>query len=86
MTQINRRRSLSALGAIGGAAMLTGCGNERYPNPAANQNSPLVTNAAFRPPPRWQYVKLDPEAVANRAYRIYPEGGCMYAVVGSRGG
>jgi hypothetical protein len=26
---------------------------------------------------------LDPAVVAQTAYRIYPEGGCMYAVVGS---
>jgi hypothetical protein len=32
---------------------------------------------------RWAYVRLDPAVVAETAYRIYPDGGCMYAVVGS---
>jgi hypothetical protein len=33
--------------------------------------------------PSWTYVILDAPTVAETAYRIYPEGGCMYAVVGS---
>ncbi len=32
---------------------------------------------------KWNYVQLDPDEVADRAYRMYPDGSCMYAVVGS---
>lgn len=51
-----------------------------------------VTQSALRPEgaspqlaaaPEWRYRPLDPNAVADRAYAIYPDGGCMYAMVGS---
>ncbi len=31
----------------------------------------------------WRYHRLDPEATAALSYRIYPDGGCMYAMVRS---
>ena len=31
----------------------------------------------------WPYVKLDPQAVAAKAYEIFPQGHCMYAAFGS---
>ena len=39
--------------------------------------SPLFTRSS------WNYTKLDPQAIVARAYELYPDGGCMYAVVGS---
>lgn len=31
----------------------------------------------------WRYHPLDPRKIADRAYEIYPDGSCMYAVVGA---
>lgn len=39
--------------------------------------------SAGDPVPGWDYVALDPEKTARKAYEIYPEGSCMYAVFNS---
>lgn len=31
----------------------------------------------------WRYHPLDPRKIADQAYELYPDGSCMYAVVGS---
>jgi len=84
MNKVNRRSLLASLGAFGGTAALCG-----YAGMAATEpNSPVdepddPRNLSKLPARDWKYVKLDPAVVAERAYRIYPEGGCMFAVAGS---
>ncbi|TWT78780.1 Split-Soret cytochrome c precursor [Planctomycetes bacterium CA13] len=72
MIQINRRKAFSSLGLIGGTALLTGC----------SETGMNIATAEFPSEPSWSYRRLDPADVAERTYRIYPEGGCMYGVVG----
>ncbi len=38
------------------------------------------TGAPMAQDPPWDYVELDPDAVAKRAYEAYYQGGCHYAV------
>ncbi|TWU37752.1 Split-Soret cytochrome c precursor [Novipirellula aureliae] len=72
MTQINRRKAFTSLGMIGSAAMFAGC----------SESGLGVANAQSHSAPVWNYVKLDPTEVADRTYRLYSEGGCMYGLVG----
>ncbi|TWU38204.1 C-GCAxxG-C-C family protein [Novipirellula artificiosorum] len=72
MSQINRRRAFTSLGMIGGATLFAGCKEAGLG--VATAQSPAV--------PLWNYVKLNSGEVADRTYRMYPEGGCMYSVVG----
>ena len=44
---------------------------------AANAPSATLTSGS------WTYRPLDPSVVAQRAYDMYPQGSCMYAVFGS---
>jgi hypothetical protein len=91
MQTISRRRLLVSLGGASGAAVLSGCGH-LVQGPIAvhveeantRQRKPTTTSvptASNRLP--WEFTKLDSQVVAQRAYEIYPQGGCMYAVVGS---
>ncbi|MGI6457061.1 MAG: C-GCAxxG-C-C family protein [bacterium] len=41
---------------------------------------PGMLNPAEDP---WVYHELDPQTTADRAYQLYPEGNCMYALFGS---
>ena len=96
MKSISRQTALSAFGAVGGATLLTGCGDvglltsvaEGKP-PAKQKPRPSATDPTTLGPSlptathNWKYVELEAAEVADRAYRIYPDGGCMYAVVGS---
>ena len=81
MHKINRRHLIASLGILGSSALLTGCGDVEETG-----NRPVekpIKPEAPAPIKCWEYVELDPKSVAEEAYRIYPEGGCMYAVVGS---
>ncbi len=84
MDKVNRRRLLATLGALSGSALLTGCGKQ-FPDGARVQADEIGdrTDSLTRPAPAWEYVTLDPIQVGDTAYRIYADGGCMYAVVGS---
>ncbi len=82
MSHISRRRMLSVAGlAVGSGIIATqsGCGNGT-PGFAASSpaNSPPADND-FRP----RYIPISADETAARAYHIYPEGSCMYAVVKS---
>jgi hypothetical protein len=91
MPTISRRKLLASLGGVGGAAVLSGCGNPIQGPIAvhaeeANSQEKTPKKTSVPTPtkyPPWRYSQLDPQAVAQRAYDIYPQGGCMYAVVGS---
>ena len=63
---MRRREVLSAVGAAIGASLVSGCGGD------ARCDTPQA--------PAWKYVPLSPPAVAAEAYRIMPEGGCMYGL------
>lgn len=39
---------------------------------------PKAEAAAAAPPAPWPYVKLDPKVVAEKGYKLYWDGGCMY--------
>jgi hypothetical protein len=84
MKAISRREVFASLGVLGGSTLLAGCRGASLGEGNASAGEP---ESAHDPPagpvPRWNYVQLDPRTVAETAYRIYPDGGCMYAVVGS---
>lgn len=82
-----RRHVLSSLGTLLGCGAMAGCG-EQAARLALGDPGNATPPATARPLaaaslPAWNYTPLDPAAVAETAYRIYPDGGCMYAVVGS---
>jgi hypothetical protein len=81
MKAINRRDLLATLGVLGGSALAAGCGNRVPAGTVASPDEPHPT-ASIVPARNWTYTRLDPAVVGETAYRIYPEGGCMYALVG----
>lgn len=72
MAKTKRREILRSLGMMGGGVLL-GAGARSLGAEGAGPATPA---------PAWHYRKLDPARVAERVYRIFPEGGCMYALVG----
>ena len=70
MNHFTRRHLLGALGLSAGASLLAG----------NSQASSLEDDAAGR---NWRYVKLDPAAIADKAYGSPKELGCMYGVFAS---
>jgi hypothetical protein len=70
--KLTRRQVLSVLGAASGAGMAQG--REGFSALAAGTESS---------PPHWDYVRLAPAEVADRAYQMFCGGGCMYALTGS---
>ena len=82
MDKVNRRRLLASLGTLSGSALLAGVGTCLQMD-GTLQADDLRSIGGSETGPRWDYVKLDPAQVGETAYRIYSEGGCMYAVVGS---
>lgn len=81
MTAINRRDLMATLGALGGSALLTGCGEKALSGPMDSFDDARPRPAVSKPT-TWNYAELDPAVVAARAYDLYPEGSCMYALVG----
>jgi hypothetical protein len=70
MNRTSRREMLGTIGLTAGAGLAAGCGG-------------AVQSQTPSPPPKavaWQYKPLSPAAVAADAYRIMPEGGCMYGL------
>ena len=68
MKKTTRREVLGAIGLAAGAGVFPG-----YASVAGAETAAQGTAN------NWKYVTLDPAAVAAEAYRLYPEGGCMYA-------
>ncbi|MFZ5829674.1 MAG: C-GCAxxG-C-C family (seleno)protein [Planctomycetota bacterium] len=76
----SRRQAIASLSALVGCGVVSGCGGQG----AVGFEARRATESASCPArPAWDYPLLEPAAVAATAYRIYPDGGCMYAVVGS---
>jgi len=63
------REWLGAIGLAAGTSVVSGCGGE------VQSQTPTSTDASAA----WHYVSLVPACVAAEAYRLMPEGGCMYA-------
>ncbi len=84
MKTINRRDAIASLGLFGGSTLLGGCASQASGElgPAEAPRQPASAKVGGSPR-EWHYVKLDPYAVGEAAYKLYPDGGCMYAVVGS---
>lgn len=80
MQRPSRRQVLAALGLSAGTTLLSGCVGSLESVGQAEQN-PAPASPHARP--HWTYVPLDPADVARRAYALYPEGSCMYAVFGA---
>jgi hypothetical protein len=83
MTTVTRRDVLASVGILAGSAVVSGCAQAISREPVAPAEDPKSDESRAAPLKRWTYTKLDTEAVAETAYGIYPDGGCMYAVVGS---
>jgi len=85
--KLTRRVALSSLGLISGGLLASGCSKGLVPQVSAEtvsqgseaNNSKPASEKAIA----WKYVPLDPEELADRAYAIYTDGGCMYSVVAS---
>ena len=72
MTDLARRRILESFGAVMTGAVGMGVGHE----------STIRANVVD-PSDAWEWRSLESDAVAHRAYALYPDGSCMYAVFGS---
>ena len=66
-----RREMFGVIGAAAGSCVLSSCAREAL---NSHRDGPAVGHAP------WPYTELDSQAVAERAYRYYYEGHCMYAV------
>ena len=73
MKSVSRRKVLGSIGLSAGAGLWLALG--RDPGSA--------TQAADKPAPVWSYTHLDPDAIADDAYRLFPDGGCMYGLFGA---
>jgi hypothetical protein len=85
MDKFNRRMVLRSLGLTAGASLLAGCGGDlqssekqEKADPTDQERKGAVTRE--RACDDWRYVPLAPAAVAAEAYRLMPEGGCMYGL------
>ena len=67
MKKTTRRDVLGAIGLAAGVSILPGCAGEARSQATAED---AIAD--------WQYVPLDPAAAGAEAYRLTPEGGCMY--------
>jgi len=87
MKEVSRRQLLTSVGLVAGASLLTGCGEALEGAPSRGKTAPSGT-VATQPPEikdgnRWQYARLEPAAIAAEAYRLVPQGGCMYGLFAS---
>lgn len=84
---ISRRQMFSAAGLAAGASLLAGCSEALEGAPPLGKTAPSGTEGASQPAiPQgrtWEYVRLDPAAIAADAYGLMPQGGCMYGVFAS---
>lgn len=71
--EVSRRQLLNSVGSAAGAILLAGVGDAQGGSP---KQEPNRAND-------WKYVKLTPATVAAEAYRLMPQGGCMYGLFAS---
>jgi hypothetical protein len=77
MDTLSRRQVLGSLGLTAGASLLAGCGESLHGATKDQSTDSAGHKIAGRD---WQYVRLDPDFIAKEAYRLMPEGGCMYGL------
>lgn len=86
-SKLTRRMAISSLGLISGGIFASGCAKSLVSSVSAEtiaegagsapgQSASAMANG-------WKYIPLDPDELADRAYAMYPDGGCMYSMVGS---
>jgi hypothetical protein len=86
MKTFSRRQVLHSVGLTAGTSLLAGCGQafdgSLAQKAAASDEPPKNNSPASNGKLRnqWRYVQLDPAPVAAEAYRLMPEGGCMYGL------
>jgi len=77
VTELSRRRLFTDTGKlVVGAALGAGI-------IGVGSRSVIQGRADEAPEWPWPYAELDPQAVAAKAYEIFPQGHCMYAAFGS---
>jgi hypothetical protein len=82
--EVSRRQLLSSVGFAAGASLLAGCGDALEGAPS--QEKATLPQDTGSPQPAlsagndWKYIKLIPATVAAEAYRLVPQGGCMYGL------
>lgn len=86
MKKVTRRQLLGSVSLTAGASLLAGCGETLHGSPlqektsSAEQSKNKPSKPGERTGNQWRYVRLDPAVVAAEAYRLMPEGGCMYGL------
>lgn len=84
MKNATRRQVLSSVGFVAGTGLLTACGTQSQGSAEQQRGDPEAQREQAQPESdRWVYVQLDPAVVAKKAYDMFPQGGCMYALTGS---
>jgi len=68
MKKTTRRELFTAVGFMAGVGVTSGYAGQALSEAGGGKDHAL----------EWQYARLDPAAVAAEAYRLMPEGGCMY--------
>lgn len=72
MDQLTRRKALCTLGMTATAGLLGGSAAGAQAVEAAKEPAPQAT--------AWKYATVEPAAAAAEAYRLYPDGSCMYGL------
>ena len=85
MNTLSRRQILGSLGLTVGASLLTGCGgnlqsSEQHEKAAPTDQDRKGGTKRDHLGHDWQYIQLAPDFIAAEAYRLMPEGGCMYGL------
>jgi hypothetical protein len=86
MRIVNRRQLLGSLGLTASVSLLAGCGESIHRSLLLEETATAGQTDNEPPKPKgnsnnlWQYVRLNPAAVAAEAYRQVPDGGCMYGL------
>lgn len=85
--EVTRRQLLSSVGLAAGASLLAACGDDLEGAPPPEKAAPSETagacQRALERNKGWKYRRLDPATVAAEAYRLVPQGGCMYGLFAS---
>jgi hypothetical protein len=84
---VSRRQLLSSIGLAAGASLLTGCGDALEGSPKQEKTAlpeeAVTSQPALKGGNDWKYIHLVPATIAADAYRLVPQGGCMYGLFAS---
>ncbi len=73
MGKVTRRQLLCSVGLSASTGLLVGGSGKKVGSPREDTEESGI----------WAYVRLNPAAVAAEAYRLFPEGACMYGLFAS---